>query len=207
MLYGELQRVTLGESEFNGFRFTVKNPPKTAILRLPSSIEMIARIDGQKSIRSSIGRRKSSTETIPNPKADIAFFEALRIAGDDFDEFEARNAIGKLTDVDVLDCQREGDQYRITLKTPFCDVAHWVKIPTDKDIYFYRRSVVAPTELPHGKEELRYRASAGIELYDSVFAKAEGYADQAAIPAHHKFAVAGELSQQCSYDSEFDPNS
>src|SRR5258708_7421854 len=103
MLYGGLPAVKGRETKkVYGFCFNVENPPKSAVLRLPTSAEMIARIDGQKSIRQSLGRRESQSEVVPNPKADLSLFEALRVWGDDFDEFEARNAITKLTDIDVL---------------------------------------------------------------------------------------------------------
>jgi len=209
MKYGDLQTVKVGDADHQGFPITVHNPRKVAILRLPTSAEMIARIDSQKSIQKSLGLGKSISEPVPNPEADLRLFGQIRVAGADFDEFEARNAISKLTEVDVLESVRDGDRYTITLKTPFCKTVHHLKIPTDKALHFYRRSIVASTSMRHGIEELKYRASAGIDLYDSAVIDFEGYAEGTEVPAHHKFCVAGDLSESCKeFDPfDFDPNS
>ena len=80
---------------------------------------MLERLDQQKSIRRTIGRRKSQTEFVPNLKADLDLFTKIRLDKDgaEFDEFEAGNAISKLTFCEVTDCQRAGDEYRIALRT------------------------------------------------------------------------------------------
>lgn len=207
MLYGELRRAKLDDGqEADGFLFKTSNG-NAAILRLPSSLEMISRINSQRTIKTNLGRRNAMTETVPNTKNDLSMFAAIRVAGDDFDEFQARRAITQLTDVEVYDCQREGDRYKVTLKTKFGTHEHIVKIPSDKDLYFYRRGVIAAIELPHNREELRYHAEAGVELYDKCADSSTGYVDGVEVPAHHKFAVAGELSQACTFDDDFDPNS
>jgi len=197
----------------DGITIRVPNPPKTAQLRLPTNEEMLERLDQQKSIRRTIGRRKSQTEFLPNPKADLDLFNRIRMDkdGPEFDEYEAGNAIAKLTFCEVTDCERAGDEYRITLKTPFGETVHTVKIPTQRDITVYRRTVVSSTDLPHGQEELRYRIEPAVELYDSVVTKIEGYAASykpADVPPHHKSAVVVELVQAIDdLDPAIDPNS
>jgi hypothetical protein len=116
----------------DGIIIKVPNPPKAARVRLPATDEMLGRLAQQKSIRRTIGRRKSQTEFVPNPKADLVRFTQIRLDkdGPEFDEFEAGNAISKLTFCEVTDCERVGDEYRITLKTPFGDTTHTMKIPT-----------------------------------------------------------------------------
>jgi hypothetical protein len=196
-----------------GITIRVPNPPKAARVRLPTSDEMLGRLAQQKSIRRTIGRRKSQTEYVPNPKADLALFNQLRLDkdGPEFDEFEASNALSKLTYCEVTDCERAGDEYRITLKTPFGDTTHTMRIPTQRDVTLYRRTVVSATDLPHGQEELRYRTEPAIDLYNSVVTKAEGYADSLKIedvPPHHKSAVVVELVQAIDdLDPQIDPNS
>jgi hypothetical protein len=197
----------------DGIIIKVPNPPKAARVRLPTTDEMLSRLAQQKSIRRTIGRRKSQTEFVPNPKADLALFTQIRLDkdGPEFDEFEAGNAISKLTFCEVTDCERVGDEYRITLKTPFGDTTHTMKIPTQRDITVYRRTVVSATDLPHGQEELRYRIEPAIDLYDSVVSKIDGYAESykaADVPPHHKSAVAVELVQAIDdMDPSLDPNS
>ncbi len=202
-----------GDIPAAGITIRVPNPPKTAQLRLPTNEEMLERLDQQKSIRRTIGRRKSQTEFVPNLKADLDLFNKIRLDKDgaEFDEFEAGNAISKLSFCEVTDCQRAGDEYRIALRTPFGDTVHLVKIPTQRDITVYRRTVVSSTELPHGQEELRYRIEPAVDLYDSVVTKIEGYAapiKPADVPPHHKSAVVVELVQAIDdLDPPLDPNS
>jgi hypothetical protein len=202
-----------GDIPTEGITIRVPNPPKTAFLRLPTNQEMLERLDQQKSIRRTIGRRKSQTEFVPNLKADLDLFCKIRLDKDgaEFDEFEAGNAISKLTFCEVTDCQRAGDEYRVTLRTPFGETIHQVKIPTQRDITVYRRTVVSSTDLPHGQEELRYRIEPSVGLYDSVVTKVEGYAGSlkpADVPPHHKSAVVVELVQAIDdLDPALDPNS
>ena len=86
-----------------------------------------------------------------------------------------------------------------------------MKIPTQRDITVYRRTVVSSTDLPHGQEELRYRIEPAVDLYDSVASKIEGYAESfkpADVPPHHKSAVVVELVQAIDdLDPALDPNS
>jgi hypothetical protein len=202
-----------GDIPTEGITIRVPNPQKTAFLRLPTNQEMLERLDQQKSIRRTIGRRKSQTEFVPNLKADLDLFSKIRLDKDgaEFDEFEAGNAISKLTFCEVTDCQRAGDEYRVTLRTPFGETIHQVKIPTQRDITVYRRTVVSSTDLPHGQEELRYRIEPSVGLYDSVVTKVEGYAGSlkpADVPPHHKSAVVVELVQAIDdLDPALDPNS
>lgn len=202
-----------GDIPAEGITIRVPNPQKTAFLRLPTNQEMLERLDQQKSIRRTIGRRKSQTEFVPNLKADLDLFTKIRLDKDgaEFDEFEAGNAISKLTFCEVTDCQRAGDEYRVTLRTPFGETIHQVKIPTQRDITVYRRTVVSSTDLPHGQEELRYRIEPSVGLYDSVVTKIEGYAGSlkpADVPPHHKSAVVVELVQAIDdLDPALDPNS
>ena len=202
-----------GDIPATGITIRVPNPPKTAQLRLPTNEEMLERLDQQKSIRRTIGRRKSQTEFVPNLKADLDLFNKIRLDKDgaEFDEFEAGNAISKLSFCEVTDCQRAGDEYRIVLRTPFGETVHMLKIPTQRDITVYRRTVVSSTDLPHGQEELRYRIEPAVDLYDSAMTKIEGYATSfkpADVPPHHKSAVVVELVQAIDdLDPALDPNS
>jgi hypothetical protein len=201
----------VGDVEMRGVTVKVANPPKTAVLGLPTNAQMLERLDAQRSIRRSIGRRKSQTEFVPNLKADLDLFNKIRQdKGSEFDEYEASNALAKLTYCEVTDCAQSDDEYRITLKTAFGETVHTVRKPSERDKTVYRRSVVSATDLPHGQEELRYRIEPAVALYDSVAAKIEGYIANykpADVPPHHKSAVVVEVIQ--SMDDEdplIDPN-
>jgi len=202
-----------GNIPAGGITVRVPNPPKTASLRLPTNDEMLVRLAQQKSIRRSMGRRKSQTEFVPNPKADIDLFSKIRLDkdGPEFDEFEAGNAISKLTFCEITGCQRNGETYDITLNTLFGETVHHVKVPTLRDISIYRRTVVSAIDLPHNQEELRFRIEPAVDLYKLVAVAADGYADSielSAIPPHHMSAVVVELIQAMDdLDPAFDPNS
>ena len=228
MLYGELPQVTTPSGEtLNGVTVRYSNPPKSAVLRLPSNQEMIERLSLHKSIRRTIGRRKSQMESIPNLKADLDLFNLIRLdkGGVEFDEYEASDSIGKITYNEVTDytteeggafvthsgCERVGDQYRITLKTPFGTTTHTMNIPSRRDITFYRRSVISSIDLPHGQEEVRYRIEPAVTLYNAAVSAFDGYASSYKpedIPPHHKSSVIIELVQAIDeLDSILDPNS
>ncbi len=201
MLYGELplSDVTLkdGADRLRGVTIKIQNPPKTAVLRIPTNDELTDRLSKQRSIRKSLGRRKSTTESIPDTKADLTLFNAIRVDdGIEFDEYEASSAVNKLTSVEVVECERAGDQFIVTIKTPFGETVHTVSVPMQKDLQIYRRSVLSSIDLPHGNEELRFRIGPPCALYDSVIQQVEGYNGsftKTTVPANHKSAVVIEL--------------
>lgn len=214
MLYGELPQITLPNGTVApGIRVNNPHPAKTAYLSLPTNEQMMERLDSQKSVRRNLGRRKSQTESVPNFKADRILFEAIRLDKDgaEFDEFESQNALSKLTYCEVVNCEREGEQYVITVRTPFGETKHWVSIPMQRDVQQYRRSVVDSMDLPHGMEELRFRIAPPVKLYDTVVVKTEGYAPSykpTDVPPHHKSSVVVELVQALEeIDPVIDPNS
>lgn len=201
MLYGDLptSEVTRSDSsdKLRGVTIRIQNPAKLAVLGLPSNEQLIERLGKQRSVRKSLGRRKSVTESVPDTKADLTLFKAIRLDdGPEFDEFEASSAVNKLTSVEVTECEKAGDQFIITLKTPFGENKHTVAVPMQKDLQQYRRSVVSSIDLPHGNEELRFRIGPPCTLYDSVVQGIEGYNSSykpADVPPNHKSAVVVEL--------------
>jgi hypothetical protein len=199
MLYGELSQVKPGDVEYTGILIRVPNPPKAAALRLPTNAEMLEWLDSGHMIRRSIGRRKSKTEIPPNTGSDLALFGRIRLDKDgaEFDEYEAGNAIAKLTFYEIAECSRSGSDYRIVMRTPWGDTVHYVTSPTQRDLTFYRRSLGDPVILPHGVEDFHFKHGTACEFYDSVAVKVEGYALGMApkdVPPHHKSAVAAELA-------------
>src|SRR5690242_20937187 len=137
MLYGELPEVTLPNGEkVKGFRVAVPNPPKEAFLTLPTNDQMLQRLEQQKSIRRSLGGRRSKTDHVFNTKADLTLFNQIRLdkEGVEFDEYEASNAVGKIISAEVTDCEREGEGYVISVKTRFGTTKHTVGIPLQKDL-------------------------------------------------------------------------
>lgn len=192
MKYGEVQEID----------FRVKNPAKTATVRIPTASEWLERMRVQKSTRKNLGRRKSTTTMQPNRPADLALFKAIQVAGDEFDEFEASHYIGLMADVSVIDAIRDGGGYRIILEWNYGGAlqgttSHVIGIPTVRDVTEYRRGIVTVTDLPHGLEELTYHLQPAINLYNSLIKTTEGYADGVEVPPIHKGPVISELIQLC----------
>jgi hypothetical protein len=210
-MYGSLPKIQTETGEIEGIKIVVPNPPKTAIVRLPNNSELLARLDAQRALRRSIGRRQSQTEHIANPKLDLALFKAIRLDkdGSEFDEFEAMDAISKLTHYDITQYGRSGNDHRIVMTTPFGEVVHYLGSPLQRDLYSYRRGIMVPTSLPHGVEDLRFKHQVACDLYDSAVSKIEGYAESIGpkdVPPHHKSAVASELAAAMdSLDPALDP--
>src|SRR5579862_4890498 len=197
-MYGELPEIeTTDGQKVQGFPVEIQRPHKLAVLRLPTNEEMIEHLSKQRSVSRDLGRRKSETESIPNPDADMALFKKIRLdKGPDFDAAEAAKALRLLTMHKVLPGVREGDGYRITLKTVFGDTVHLINIPMEADQALYQRTVLRPITLPHGQEEIRFPPEASIRLYDSAIESIDGYTPNITsktVPPHHKAAVVFEL--------------
>jgi len=168
-------------------------------------------MSGSKTLYRDLGRRKGEQEDVPNPAADIKLFKAIRIDkdGEEFDEFEALYAIGVITTHRVTECVRDGQEYMIKLVTLFGDTTHRVRIPYQKEIADYRRTMYKVRDMPHGVEERTFPPQAPVKLYDAVIQEANGYLmGIGGVPPHHKRAIVSELMTAITLlDPDIDPNS
>ena len=201
MPYGQLPEIELPDgSKVSGVRVRVPSSGKTAVLRLPTSAEGLDRLQAELDQKP---RKRFGPE--PSLKLDADLFKALRLdQGDPFDEYESANIIGKLTSCEAVSLDHEGDRYRVTLKTPFGETVHSMRIPSAKEVAEYRRALYAPQRL-NGKEEPRYHFDATLDLYAATVMEIEGYADnvkRADVPPHHQAIVIGEVVR--AFES-FDP--
>lgn len=212
MPYGTLPPVKLANSDESipGFPVVIPNPPKQAVLRLPTDAELLDYLSAQKSIYRDLGRRQSESEDVPTPIADLKLFRAIRIDNgeDDWDDAEAKYAIDTITRHRVSSCERDGDTYVVTLGTLFGECRHVVSIPFQKDMAEYRRGMFKSRDLPHGIEERRFPPEVPVKLYDKISRNVEGYADGYGVPPHHKRTVVNEVMLALSLlDPSLDPNS
>jgi hypothetical protein len=217
-VYGELPEIETkdGQQKIQGFGVHILRPEKFAVLRLPSNDEMMEYLAKQRSLYRDLGNRKGEGESVPNPQADLALFERIRIdrvtdESQKFDAAEAAKALFLITMHKIEPYVREGDGYRITLKTIFGDTVHVIKIPFEKDMSLYTSSVYKSRDLPHNVEERRFPPEAPVRLYDSAIESIEGYTPEftpKTVPPHHKRAVVFELvSALRDLDPALDPNS
>lgn len=164
MLYGTNPTIKTESGDLSGFRFSIPNPKKTAIVRVPMNDELVEYLKPRKDK--------------PDYKAELKLFNNIRQdKGEAFDEYEAYFVIERMMKADVAGTTPEDDgTYTVKLKTPFGEVSHNVMLPTQKTYMDIRRNF--------GAEKLR-------SMYDECQPSAEGYAGD--VPPHHKQAVAAEL--------------
>ena len=216
-MYGELPEQTSNGTTLHGFLVSIQNPAKSALLRLPTTDELLTYMQAQRSLFRDLGNRKTETESVQTPKADQALFRAVRLDSptDDaleFDDAEALKAINDLLFHRLESCDRDGEHYILVLRTPFGAVTHTVSIPFERDLAEYRRNVVKVRDLPHNISEWRFPPDVPIKLYDKLYVRSDGYAKELGlgmlgVPPHHKRAVVSELvSTLAALDPSFDPN-
>jgi len=215
MPYGMLPEVEVtidGQLKLQpAFPVVIVAPPKQALLRLPTSVELLEYLSAQRSTMTDLGRGKTKYADIPNPKADRKLFDAIRIdkTGEEFDDAEALYAIGLITRLRISDCTRDGQNYVVGLDTLFGSTVHTVRMPWRKEMVEYQRAVDDPVSLPHGVEQHRFPPEVPVKLYDKIVQSATGYSDgDNAVPPHHKRAVINSVMEAMSLlDPGFDPNS
>ena len=213
-LYGELTSIRTTDGTFiQGFPVVIANPPKTAVLRLPTNSELMAYLGRQRSRYKDLGRRKGQTMPVSTGKADLELFTKLRLAGtgDPFDEFEAGTAINKMMRQRITDCERVGQGYQISLETAFGMTVHTIGIPTERQMDEYLRTFMIPIDLPHGVTERRFPPEAPVKLYDACIQSISGYIPAITpqdVPPNHKTSVCMELASALNEQGAADdPNS
>jgi hypothetical protein len=226
-VYGELPSLDLadGSGTHPGFPVVLQSydPPHTAVLRLPTNDELLEYLAAQKSLYRSVGRGGKG-EDVPNPKADLRLFTAIRLdkSGVEFDADEANYAINQITRHRVTACERSGNTYVIALQTMFGPTTHTVRIPYQKELAAYRRDVLDVRDKGRGVEERRFPPEVPCKLYDKVIVGVTGYApnlidhstnpptglvETTTVPPHHKRSVVAELvSAYDALDPDLDPN-
>jgi len=122
-MYGELPDTTFNGTTTRGLLVSIQNPPKSALLRLPTNDELLVYMQAQRSLFRDLGNRKTETESVQTPKADQALFRAVRLdqPTDDsleFDDAEALKAINDLLFHRLESCDRDGEHYILVLRTP-----------------------------------------------------------------------------------------
>jgi hypothetical protein len=138
-----------------------------------------------------IGRGKVDREVVGAEEACLDLYNALRADGSpDLDQFEARAVVDQLEATEIIDVQRDGDTFTVTMEAHGCDLTHQLRTPTQRQMHEFNRARLKSTPTRRAREIRFDLAPAGV-LYDAIAISATGYA--AAIPLPHKFAVVTEL--------------
>ena len=177
----------------------------------PSDAQWCERARKQRVIRHFLGRGKSQTDD--DSETDRLNFELLGKIRQDQDgpvltPAEATLVLGKLERARVSSVNREGDGYRIVLKTALGEVTHLVGIPTAEQMLVHERQSTKTTEGRRNQEIRGFLEPSG-ELYNGIVKSTEGYAapvvgsmERPVVPIVHKVSVVAELLAQINAEDE-----
>lgn len=229
-MYGILPelKTTTGQM-VNGYPIVIHNPEKVAVVRLPTSDELIAYLSSQRTIITDLGSGKTRSESALTPSANSRLFRAIRLdkEGPEFDDAEMQKALGLITLHCLISCDRVGQTYVVKISTLFDDkdadtgenipITHTVSIPFEKDVAEYRRGALVETSLRDNKTEQRFPVESAITLYNKIVQRIDGYylppdapllVDKGTVPPHHKKTVVNAvMSAFLDLNPSLDPNS
>lgn len=175
---------------------------KRCVVRFPTDREWCEHIRAQVTIRRTMGRGRSTTESAGDEKADAELFSAIRVSspeGVDFDAADGSEVIGKLQRADMEDSVREGDTLRIKLRVLGGVLTeHVLRQPTQKQMREYGRSATRWVNARRAQEIRTFLEPSG-ELYDKLSVSVSGYVGAPSIA--HKASAVNEL---LSYLAELD---
>jgi hypothetical protein len=160
---------------------------KTVRVRFPSDDQWAERQRRRKVIVKSLGRGMSET-MVPNAEdLDAALLAKIRIEEEsaaEVDPFEAVRCVEQLAQAEVDDVVQTGDAFRVTTRVLGGTTVHLLRMPSQKDVFEYRRSFLRVLELPFNKQEVTVNLRAAGELYKKLIQATEGYAGD--VPLIHQ---------------------
>jgi hypothetical protein len=176
----------------------------------PTDAQWCERARKQRVIRHFLGRGKSQTDD--DSQTDGLNAELLSKIRQDPDgpaltPAEATLVLGKLERARVSGVDREGDGFRIVLRTALGEVTHVVGIPTAEQMLVHERQSTKTTEGRRNQEIRGFLEPSGT-LYDAIAKSTEGYAPTSGgpstvvVPIIHKVSVVAELLAQMNTEDE-----
>lgn len=166
---------------------------KTCVLRFPTDDQFIARTRAQRTIRRESGG--VVTSEAPNThRANLELFEQIRIDKDGvpFDEFEATKAIERIERIEVIGCDRAGEEFAVRMRVPGGEVVHRLRVPMQADIVAYARGSVHRRDQRRESVTIIDLTPAGV-LWGKISAGVDGYAEGSVVPITHKDAAIVEM--------------
>lgn len=187
---------------------------KRCTVRYPTDSEWCERARKQRVVRHFLGRGKSQTDD--DSETDRLNGELLAKIRQDKEgpvltQAEATLVMGKLERARVSEVAREGDGFRIALKTSLGDTVHVVGIPTAEQMLLHERQSTRTTEGRRNQEIRGFLEPSG-ELYDKIVRSTEGYASDygsvaaatspASVPIVHKVSIVTEMLAQITAEDD-----
>jgi len=182
---------------------------KTVRVRFPKDEEWIERQRKRKVLVRQLGRGVSET-TIPNAEdADAALLAKIRIPEEnapEVDAFEASRVIEQLSQAEVDDVVQIGDGFEVTMRVLGGNATHFLKMPSAKDVFEYRRSFARVLDLPYNRQELIINLAPAGSLYKRLVQETEGYSGEVPV-IHQAVAVKAAIDAlDAAFQESGDPN-
>lgn len=162
---------------------------KTLTVQFPSDDQIQRRQRARKMVIKDLGRGVTDTDITPNEDVDLQIVNEIRREGPEVDGAEAAYVLDLVTDVEVVDVEREGPTFRVHVKVPGTVTEHVVRIPSQREIMEQRRNGTKILNLPFGRKEIKINLQASANLYDKLCSEREGYKEGSAVPMGHKVAA------------------
>lgn len=179
-MYGDTNLIKLENgTEANGIKVVIAYPPKEAVVRMPTSDEMAILLN-QYLEQSKQKNKKLSDEQQEEQqrKFDVELFKNIKLAGDDFDEFESELVIAHLTQYALVSTEKDADGYTVTITTPFGEVLHMLRPLTLKELATWRTAV--------NRGQQNWKGNTVLSLYNTLVRTTEGYAAGVEAPPTHR---------------------
>jgi hypothetical protein len=156
-------------------KINIPYPKKSATVRLPSPVELTAFYDDA-----------SKTKDTEDRTPYVTLFNKIRSdQGESFDEYESAFSIDNLLSYTVTSTTKDGDEYTVSIKTPFGPVVHKLRPLTMKEMVIYTKDAM--------NRNASTSRNASVKLYDSLVQTTDGYKSSEDIPVYHKVPVMTEV--------------
>jgi hypothetical protein len=169
----------------------------TATMRFPTDQELCDRARKLKLVRRNLGRGKSQSDAGNSIEVSAELFERIRVEGENFTPEDAAAFVAKIDKCEVIEVEREGNIFHITMEVPGATVQHSLRMPTQKELVEYGRSSIHAVD-DRRSTEIRLRLEPGGELWAKLLVRFTGYksSDHGAVPITHKDAAVSEVIAQ-----------
>jgi hypothetical protein len=179
---------------------------KQCDVRFPTDQEWCERTRRQKIVRQQVTGGKFRTDVLNAEKSDAELLNKIRM--DDksvsFSDAEASKVISRLESCEIIDSERDGDGFCITIKAMGSELKHRVRIPMEDETRKFSRSAQHPLSTRRLEETTVSLEPSG-DFYDKIIVSSEGYAD-GKVPIIHKDVIVVEtLHQVRRLEDELDP--
>lgn len=132
-----------------------------------------------------LGRGQSETKVSDGDDGDLALLAAISGGPNGFETAEASMILNQLSLATVDEVERDGDEFKVSLRTYRGESQITVKMPSAKQVLGYRRSFVRLIDLPYNQQEMKLNIQAAADLFDELCP------EQKATSIVHKVPVVG----------------